>query len=56
MERQSKEVDFKEIVLGIKDFVDNESFESVLESFGIERTEENCCSTIVLTVVKIEVL
>lgn len=50
----NKSVDFKEIILSISDFIDNESFEYLLEEFGIERTKDRDFQSIILTVVKVE--
>jgi hypothetical protein len=50
-----KEIDFKEIHLSMPDFVDNESFEYLLEEFDIYRNESNQYDSITLTVTKVEV-
>lgn len=50
-----KDIDFKEVFLSMPDFIDNESFEYLLEQFGIERTPENDYQNITITVTKVEV-
>ena len=51
----NKNIDFKQVTLSIPDFIDNESFEYLLEQFGVYRNEYNQYDTITLTVTKIEV-
>lgn len=51
----SKSIDFKEVSLSMPDFIDNESFEYLLEEFGIERDDKNDYQSITLTVTKVEV-
>jgi len=50
-----KEIDFQEVILSMPDFIDNESFEYLLEEFNVYRNEFNQYDTIKLTVTKIEV-
>lgn len=50
-----KKIDFQEVILSMPDFIDNESFEYLLEEFNVYRNESNQYDTIILTVTKIEV-
>ena len=51
-----KDIDFKEIYFNISDFVDNETFEMILEQFDIDRYKENgrTIQSFILTVTQIE--